>query len=48
MEFVTWNQFNKESILEAERKKQNIESMGWTLIHETIGCLTYRKERESV
>ena len=47
MKYVTWNQFDIESILAAERKKQSLESMGWTLIHQTVGCLTYRKERES-
>jgi len=45
MEYVTWNQSDINSILAAERKKHRLESMGWTLIHQTVGCLTYRKAR---
>lgn len=46
MKYVTWNQFNLESTLAATRKKQQLESDGWTLIHETVGCLTYDKPRK--
>ena len=43
MKYVTWNQFNLESMRKASRKKWKLECDGWILIHETVGCLTYRK-----
>ena len=44
MKYVTWNQFSLTSIQQAERRKQALEADGWTLIHETVGCLTYSKD----
>jgi|11_taG_2_1085331.scaffolds.fasta_scaffold72084_2 hypothetical protein len=44
--YVTWNQFNLESMRKAAIKKWQLESNGWTLIHETVGCLTYQKQNK--
>jgi len=46
MEYVTWNQFNAASIKQAEQRKQKLEKDGWTLVHSTIGCLTYNRESQ--
>jgi hypothetical protein len=43
MKYVIWNQFDIESMRKAKRKKWQLESDGWILIHETVGCLTYKK-----
>lgn len=43
MKYVTWNQFKLESMRKAARKKWKLESEGWILIHETVGCLTYKR-----
>jgi hypothetical protein len=44
MKYITWNQFNAESLKQAEQRKQKLEKEGWTLVHETVGCLTYQSK----
>jgi hypothetical protein len=46
MQYITWNQFNAASIKQAEQRKQKLEREGWTLVHSTVGCLTYQKKQE--
>ncbi len=44
MEYVTWNNYNLDSIRKAELRKSTLESKGYTLIHEAVNCLTYKLE----
>ena len=46
MKYVTWNNYNLESMRKAEKRKWKLESEGYLLIHATVGCLTYIKGEE--
>lgn len=41
--FITWNNFDINSIKLAESKKTQLESEGFKLIHSSTNCLTYIK-----
>jgi hypothetical protein len=39
--YITWNNFDINSIKLAEQKKIQFENLGFKLIHTTSNCLTY-------
>lgn len=39
--YITWNNFDNNSIKLAEKKKANFENLGFKLIHTASNCLTY-------
>lgn len=42
LQFITWNNFDVESIKNAQRKKLELENKGFTLVHSDNNCLTYK------
>jgi hypothetical protein len=44
VKYITWNNFCIKSINKAEKQKFKLECNGYTLIHESLNCLTYKKE----
>ena len=47
LEFIRINSFSDtlEDLKRQERKKIMLENKGYDLIHESSGCLTYRKPK---
>ena len=44
--YVIWNNYSLKSLKNAERYKSRLENKGYKLVHESIGCLTYKEVKQ--